>query len=177
MNEFPIIQTERLIISEFRDSDIPLIVEYLQDRVFSEMTSNIPYPYHKEDAEFWLKMSKEAFDNKTGYTFAIRDKNEKIIGAIGIHDRDDDKAELGYWLGVPYWNQGYVTEAAKAVIQFGLETLGLNKIFATHFLGNPSSGKVMQKAGMEYEALLKQHLKKDGVYFDVAMYSVLKNKS
>ncbi|WP_419869170.1 GNAT family N-acetyltransferase [Chryseobacterium sp. CT-SW4] len=175
MDKFPVIHTERLILSEFTPEDIPLIVEYLQEKVFSELTSNIPYPYSKEDAESWLKMSKKVFEDRTGYTFAIRNKEGKILGAIGIHDRDDDKAELGYWLGVPYWNQGYVTEAAKAVIQFGFKNLGLNKIFATHFLHNPSSGKVMQKSGMEYEALLKQHIKKDGAYFDAALYSILKN--
>ncbi|WP_080777562.1 GNAT family N-acetyltransferase [Chryseobacterium phocaeense] len=175
LKEFPRIETDRLILSELRKEDIPSVVDYLQDKIFSDLTSNIPYPYTEKDAEFWLNMSKEAFDNHTGFTFAIRNKEEQIIGAIGLHDRGDDKAELGYWMGKPFWNKGYVTEAATALINFGFLELEVNKIFATYFLHNPASGRIMEKAGMEKEALLRQHLKKGGEYFDIMMYSVLKN--
>ena len=174
MQNFPRIETERLILSGLTEDDLPLVIEYLQEKIFSDLTSNIPFPYRKEDAEFWLKMSKQAFETKKGFTFAIRNKEEKIIGAIGLHDREDDKAELGYWMAKPFWNQGFVTEAAKAVIDFGFKELGCNKIYATHFLHNPASGKILEKIGMEKEAVLKQHIKKAGEYFDIPMYSVLK---
>lgn len=177
MEEFPVIETERLIISSLREEDIPFIVEYLQEKVFSELTSNIPYPYSEEDARFWLEMSERAFEMKSAFTFAIRDKTEKIIGAIGLHDRGDDKAELGYWLAKPFWNKGFVTEAAKAIIDFGLKELQFNKIYATHFLHNQASGKVLQKIGMEKEAVLKQHIKKNGEYFDTPMYSIFRDKN
>ncbi|MEE6125764.1 GNAT family N-acetyltransferase [Chryseobacterium arthrosphaerae] len=176
MEKFPIIETERLILSQLEEKDIPFITEYLQHRIYSDLTSNIPYPYTENDAIFWLKMSKEAFENKSGYTFGIRNKEEELIGAIGLHDRDDDKAELGYWIGIPYWNKGYVTEAARAIVDFGFKELGLNKIYATHFFHNPASGKIMEKIGMEKEAVLKQHVKKDEEYFDLAMYSIFRNK-
>nr|WP_262483300.1 GNAT family protein [Chryseobacterium oranimense] len=78
-------------------------------------------------------------------------------------------------MGKPFWNKGYITEAASALIDFGFKELQLNKIYATYFLHNPASGRIMEKIGMEKEALLKQHLKKDNGYFDVQMYSVLKN--
>lgn len=174
MKNFPVLETERLILSAIKEEDIPYIVEYLQEKVFSELTSNIPYPYTEDDARFWLKNSRQAFEMKTGFTFAIRNK-EKIIGAIGLHDRGDDKAELGYWLAKPFWNKGLVTEAAKAMIDFGLKELQFNKIYATHFLHNPASGKVLQKIGMEQEAVLKQHIKKNNEYFDTPMYSVFRN--
>ncbi|EJL75682.1 GNAT family N-acetyltransferase [Chryseobacterium populi] len=176
MKEFPRIETERLILSQLKEKDIPFIVDYLQDKIFSELTSNIPYPYHKEDGEFWLKMSEKAFEDKTGFTFAIRNKEEKIIGAIGLHDREDDKAELGYWMAKPFWNNGFVTEVAKAILDFGFKELKFNKIFATYFVHNPASGKIMEKIGMEKEAVLKQHIKKEGKYFDIIMYSVFRNK-
>lgn len=175
LKEFPVIETERLILSRLEEKDIPFIVEFLQHRIYSDLTSNIPYPYTENDAKFWLKMSKEAFDSKTGFTFGIRNKEEQLIGAIGLHDREDDKAELGYWIAIPYWNKGYVTEAARAVINFGFKDLEINKIYATHFLHNPASGKIMEKIGMEQEALLKQHVKKDGEYYDLAMYSIFKD--
>ncbi|MDR6526830.1 RimJ/RimL family protein N-acetyltransferase [Chryseobacterium rhizosphaerae] len=172
MNEFPIIETERLILSQLEEKDIPFITEYLQHRIYSDLTSNIPYPYTENDAQLWLTMSKEAFEEHTGYTFGIRNKEGHIIGAIGLHDRDDDKAELGYWIAMPYWNKGYVTEAAKAIVHFGFKKLNFNKIFATHLLHNPASGKIMEKIGMEKEAVLKQETKKDGAYFDLVMYSI-----
>ncbi|NIF05631.1 GNAT family N-acetyltransferase [Chryseobacterium sp. Tr-659] len=175
MDKFPIIETERLILSQLEEKDIPFIVELLQHRIYSDLTSNIPYPYTENDAKFWLKMSKEAFENNTGYTFGIRNKEGQIIGAVGIHDRDDDKAELGYWIGIPYWNKGYVTEAAKAIVNFGFNELGFNKIFATHFLHNPASGRIMEKIGMEQEAVLKQEAKKDGEYFDLVRYCIFKD--
>ena len=175
MEEFPVLQTERLILSQLEEKDIPFIVELLQHRIFSDLTSNIPYPYVENDARSWVEMSKEAFENNTGYTFAIRNKEGQIIGAIGLHDRDDDKAELGYWIGIPYWNKGYVTEAAKGIIDFGFDELKLNKIFATHFLHNPASGRIMEKAGMEQEAVLIKEVKKDGEYFDLVRYCILKD--
>lgn len=174
MHNFPKIETERLILSQLKEEDLPFVVDYLQDKIFSDLTFNIPYPYRQEDAEFWLKMSKEAFEKGSGFTFAIRDKDEKIIGAIGLHDREEGKAELGYWMAKTYWNQGFVTEAAKAVLDFGFKELTFNKIFATHFLHNPASGKIMEKIGMKKEEILHQHIKKDGKYFDIALYSVLK---
>lgn len=175
MEEFPVLQTERLILSQLEEKDIPFIVELLQHRIFSDLTSNIPYPYVENDARSWVKMSKEAFENNAGYTFAIRNKEGQIMGAIGLHDREDDKAELGYWIGIPYWNKGYVTEAAKGIIDFGFDELKLNKIFATHFLHNPASGRIMEKAGMEQEAVLIKEVKKDGEYFDLVRYCILKD--
>jgi len=174
MNEFPRLETERLILDKITEEDIPQIVIYLQDKIFSDYTSNIPYPYRKEDAEFWLKLSAEAFQNRKGFTFAIRDKTGKFLGAIGLHDEGSDKAELGYWIGIPNWNNGYVTEAAKAIIDYGFRELNFNKIYATYFPHNPASGKVMDKIGMKKEALLKQHLKKNGKYYDIPMYSIFK---
>ncbi|KMQ63792.1 GNAT family acetyltransferase [Chryseobacterium sp. BLS98] len=177
LKEFPVIETERLILSQLQEGDIPFVTEYLQDKIFSDLTSNIPYPYTREHAEFWMKMSRESFENNTGYTFAVRNKEGNILGAIGLHDREDDKAELGYWMGKPFWNKGYITEAATALIGFGFQELQLNKIYATYFLQNPASGRIMEKVGMEQEALLKQHVRKGEEYFDIMMYSVLKNKN
>ncbi|RKE46893.1 GNAT family N-acetyltransferase [Sphingobacterium detergens] len=174
MNDFPRLETDRLILDKITVEDIPQIVLYLQDKIFSDYTSNIPYPYRKEDAEFWLKLSAEAFKNRKGFTFAIRDKTGKFLGAIGLHDEGSDKAELGYWISIPNWNNGYVTEAAKAIIDFGFRELNFNKIYATYFPHNPASGKVMEKIGMKKEALLKQHLKKNGKYYDIPMYSIFK---
>ncbi|ATL44450.1 GNAT family N-acetyltransferase [Elizabethkingia sp. HX WHF] len=167
------IETERLILSPLKESDIPLITEYLQEKIISDNTSHIPYPYSESDARTWLKMSNDALTAKTGYTFAIREKEGKIIGAIGLHDRGDDKAELGYWIAVPFWNKGYATEAASAILNFGIKELKFHKIYATHFIHNPASGKIMEKIGMQKEAVLKHHMKKEEQYLDIQMYSLI----
>jgi ribosomal-protein-alanine N-acetyltransferase len=167
------IETERLILSPLKESDIPLITEYLQEKIISDNTSNIPHPYSESDARTWIKMSDDALKSNTGYTFAIREKEGKIIGAIGLHDRGDDKAELGYWIAVPFWNKGFATEAAAAILNFGIKELKFHKIYATHFIHNPASGKIMEKIGMQKEAVLKDHIKKEGQYLDIQMYSLI----
>ena len=85
------------------------------------------------------------------------------------------RAELGYWIGKPYWGQGYCTEAARATLDFGFEQLGLNRIFAHHFARNPASGRVMQKIGMTREGRLRQHVKKWDAFEDLELYGILKD--
>lgn len=97
-----------------------------------------------------------------------------LVGAIGLEAKPDHgRAEIGYWVGVPYWNRGYVTEAARAVLGFGFESLGLHRIFAMHFTRNPASGRVMQKLGMKHEGTLREHEKKWDVFVDCEVYGIL----
>ena len=84
--------------------------------------------------------------------------------------------ELGYWLGVPFWNQGYCTEAALAVVQYGFEVLRLHRIYASHMIRNPASGRIMQKIGMTYEGCQRQHVQKWGVFEDLATYGILQSE-
>lgn len=81
---------------------------------------------------------------------------------------------MGYWIGVPYWNKGYATEAASAVIEFGFNEMMLNKIHAHHMGNNESSGKVMIKNGMEKEGYFKKHILKNGEYLDTVFYGILR---
>jgi RimJ/RimL family protein N-acetyltransferase len=83
---------------------------------------------------------------------------------------------MGYWLGVPHWNQGYMTEAARRVIQFGFEQQDLHRMVACHFTINPASGRVMVKAGMTYEGILRQHVRKAEQFFDLACYGILRSE-
>ena len=83
---------------------------------------------------------------------------------------------MGYWIGVPYWNKGYCSEAAKALIGYGFDELGLNRVFAEHMVRNPASGRVMEKAGMTYEGTLRQHVKKWDRYEDLKVYGILRTE-
>lgn len=156
-------------------SDVEEIVNVLADHVYYQNTINIPKPYTRESAIYWINLSKNSFESETGYIFAIRNpENEKIIGGIGLGiEKNFNKAELGYWLNKNYWNKGLVTEAVEAIIKFGFKDLKLKRIFATHFDFNTASGKVMEKAGMKKEGLLRCHTKKDGSYQDHVLYAII----
>ena len=98
------------------------------------------------------------------------------MGAIGLHvEHFHQRAEIGYWLGVPYWGKGYATEAAKAVIGYAFETLGVQRVFAFHFTRNPASGRVLARAGMQREGTMRQHLVKWDERVDVDYYGILRD--
>ncbi|MCB0375693.1 MAG: GNAT family N-acetyltransferase, partial [Sinomicrobium sp.] len=147
---FPTLETERLILNQLKATDIHSIVTYAGNEKVSKMTLNIPYPYTDLDAVYWINASREGARKKEQYTFAVRLKESKyFIGGMGLKLTPKwQRAELGYWIAEPYWNQGFATEAAAAVLRFGFETLCLNKIYATHLVENPASGRVMIKNGM-----------------------------
>jgi len=77
-------------------------------------------------------------------------------------EADHRRAELGYWIGVPYWGKGYATEAARSVVNYGFSTLELHRIFASHVPANPASGRVLTKIGMRHEGRLLGHILKWG---------------
>jgi [ribosomal protein S5]-alanine N-acetyltransferase len=177
MKEFPTLETERLLLRKKTYEDVPQIIELAGDPMISKTTLSIPNPYQKEDAVYWIDHSNECFEKNSGYDFGIELKETgKFIGGIGFFLKLFDKAEAGYWIGTPYWNKGYCTEALKEIITIGFLELKLNKIFAHHFKENESSGKVMIKAGMVFEAELKQHAKKDDRYIDIIQYRITKDE-
>ncbi len=142
------------------------------------MTLRIPHPYSDGLAEQWIRTHPETFANGDGATWALtlRDTSE-LIGAIGLEiDRQNAHAEMGYWLGVPYWNQGYTTEAAAAVLEYGFTVLDLHRIHASHFTRNPASGRVMQKIGMQYEGCRREHVRKGDGWEDIAVYGILRHE-
>jgi RimJ/RimL family protein N-acetyltransferase len=99
-----------------------------------------------------------------------------LIGCASLRDIDREhlQAELGFWIGREWWGHGYATEAATAVIRFGFDTLGLNRICAHHMARNPAAGRVLLHVGMSREGLLRERVKKWGVYEDVAVYAILR---
>ena len=84
------------------------------------------------------------------------------------------QAELGFWIGREWWGQGYASEAAASVILFGFDKVGLNRIFAHHMARNPAAGQVLRHVGMQCEGVLRQRVRKWGVYEDVVLYAILR---
>ncbi|PHN04890.1 GNAT family N-acetyltransferase [Flavilitoribacter nigricans DSM 23189 = NBRC 102662] len=174
MQKFPTIKTERLVLSQLSAADIPRIVTYAAEKEISQYTLNIPFPYTEQDAIFWINQSNQGFKNGTQLIFAIRLQPElDFIGGIGLTLSENyHRAEIGYWVGKPFWNRGYTSEAVEAIIGYGFQNLQLNKLMATHLDKNPASGRVMLKNGMVQEGTLREHIFKDGAYFDLIHYGL-----
>ena len=178
MKEQPTIETERLIIRPYSLNDAPELQRLIGSRDIASTTINIPHPYEDGMAEQWIQTNKEDFKKGEKVEFAIVHRAQHFfIGGIGLNvDKQSEAAELGYWIGKPYWGQGYCTEAAEAVLRYGFEVLGFNRIQSRHFTRNPASGRVMQKIGMKHEGHLRQAVKKWGKFEDWEVYGILREE-
>ncbi|MFS4469230.1 GNAT family N-acetyltransferase [Maribacter sp. 2210JD10-5] len=184
MKKFPNLETERLVLSEVVQSDVPNIVLHANNRNVTDNTRSLPFPYTEKDAVDWIRIINKGFHNEDQYAFAIRRKNGlEFIGAIGLTiSLSNNRAELGYWLAEPFWNKGLITEAVQRLLKFGFENLNLNKIIAVYLSSNEASGKVMVKNGMIKEGVFKDHdVKKDhsvyeGKYVSLIQYRLLKSE-
>ena len=169
------LETQRLHLRPFSLTDVPIIQKLAGDEAIAATTLNIPHPYEDGMAEEWIGSHQERFEKGEAIIFAITLRDEKtLIGAIGLEiNQPHERAELGYWIGKPYWNKGYCTEAAKEVVRFGFVTYKMHRIYATHFSRNKASGRVMEKIGMQHEGRLRRHVKKWGRFEDLEIYGIL----
>jgi ribosomal-protein-alanine N-acetyltransferase len=178
MSQQPTIRTSRLCLRPLRKADAAAIQELAGNRAVSEMTLLIPHPYPRGVAQQWIADRQEDWRSRTGAVFGIAELGRRrLCGAIGLRlNADHAHAELGYWLGVPFWGRGYATEAAQTVVRFSFETLKLHRVFAQHFRRNPASGRVLQKAGMRHEGCLRQHVCRWDRFEDVECYGILREE-
>jgi ribosomal-protein-alanine N-acetyltransferase len=170
--EMTILKTKRLILRRLTEADIPELVPLIGAREVAATTLRIPHPYEEKHArEFLASVAKE---NELRLAIMLQ-KDGKLCGGIGLHpEMEHNRAELGYWIGVPYWGNGYATEAARAVVRYGFEQLKMNRIFASHFKGNLASQNVLRKIGMKHEGCMRQHIFKWGKFIDSEIYSILR---
>jgi RimJ/RimL family protein N-acetyltransferase len=173
----PTIETERLVLRPFQPSDAPAQHVLINDKEIAANTRSIEFPYPEGAALKWIEQHPKMWLDGKAAVFAICLKPDgQLVGAIGLEiSPQDENAELGYWLGRKFWNQGIATEAAAAVVRFGFQTLALNKIHAHHVTRNPASGRILEKIGMTREGLFRRHIKKWGTFEDVAFYGILKS--
>ena len=172
----PSIVTERLILRPFAPSDAADVQRLAGDPAVADTTLHIPHPYPDGAAESWINTHQERWESGLGVICAITLRSTgELIGAINVLSvsKQNSHGEMGYWIGTPYWNQGYCTEAARALIRFSFDTLGLHRVFAHHLGRNPASGRVMAKAGMRYEGTLREHTRKNDVFEDLPVYGIL----
>jgi len=178
-SEIPTLHTARLTLRPFTLDDAAEVQRLAGAREVAAHTLNIPHPYADGLAEDWIGGHQEMYARGEGINWAIeRRADGALLGAIGlmgIHKRHA-RVELGYWIGTPYWNRGYCTEAAGTVVRYGFEELGLHRIYAQHMTRNPASGRVMQKIGMSHEGCLREHAERWGVHVDLEQYGILRSE-
>jgi RimJ/RimL family protein N-acetyltransferase len=144
----PVLKTDRLVLRALCQRDVPVIVQLAGDRRVAENTARIPYPYAADEAEQFVAQANR---HNNSATFAIT-LNGSLIGACGIDVRQDG-AELGYWLGVPFWGCGYATEAVRAVIDYGFGALGYEVLHSGARVSNPASRRVLEKCGFQWSGV------------------------
>lgn len=189
------IGTRRLTLRPLRPEDAHQVQRLAGERAIAASTLRIPHPYEDGMAEAWIRLAADRWDAGKEVVFAIvrragvepgeeakpgkgspgEDPVGELIGAVGLQlDPENRQAELGYWIGRPYWGRGFATEAAGAALRYGFEDLGLNRIHAHHFAHNEASGRVLGKIGMQREGRRRQHAVKWGRAADVLLYGILR---
>lgn len=174
MRELPTLTTPRLSLRPFRLSDAARVQSLAGKHEVADTTLSLPHPYLDGMAEGWIATHEGEWTRHEGVTLAVTEPDEGLVGAITLRiELAHRRAELGYWVGLPFWGRGYATEAAAAIVRFGFETLGVSRIYAHHFMRNPASGRVMEKVGMRREGVLPAHFWRWGVPEDVAVWGML----
>jgi ribosomal-protein-alanine N-acetyltransferase len=168
----PSLRGERITLRPFTMDDAPAVYDYLATPEIAS-TTHVPYPYPAGAAERWIATHRTDADSGAALTWAITvEDGRKVIGAVALHlTPTHARGEIGYWLGVPHWNQGFTTEAARLIVSYGVEALDLHRIQATCLPHNVGSSRVMEKAGLTFEGILRGYIQRDGIFEDIAMYA------
>ncbi len=173
----PEIRTKRLLLRGFTGSDAQRVQALAGAREVASGTLTIPHPYEDGMAETWIEGHAAAWEAGENLSLAVTTDSEGVVGAVGLHlVPDHRRAELGYWIGVPYWNRGYATEATAALLGFGFAELGIHRILARHFPRNPASGRVLQKLGMIHEGTQRDHVVRWGKLENLECYAILEEE-
>ncbi|MEA2933746.1 MAG: hypothetical protein QOD74_392 [Variibacter sp.] len=142
----PVLETERLVLRAPQLEDAKAMAALANDRRIAENTRRIPHPYRESDAEDFISGANVAGGDRV---FLITLAGQPI-GGCGLAMIDGPAPELGYWLGVPYWRQGYATESVRAVIDYAFEDLDHEALQAGARVTNPASRHVLEKCGFQW---------------------------
>jgi len=163
-------------IREWKVEDAARLAEMLNNRnILNNLRDGLPYPYTEKDAEEYITSMLAADKTKT-FAFAIT-ADDKVVGSIGVFRCDNihsRTAEMGYYIGEPYWGCGLGTSAVTQVCKYIFERTDIIRIFAEPFAYNIGSCRVLEKAGFQFEGLLRSNAVKNGKVIDMRMYSLIK---
>jgi RimJ/RimL family protein N-acetyltransferase len=168
----PTITTERLRLRAYELGDAAELTQLIGARAVAANLLRVPYPYSEQDARAFICASEQSGEARFAVALAGQ---ERLIGGIGLKIQPRHaRAELGYWLGIPYWGRGYATEAARVVIEYGFNTWQLDRIHAWVFRENLRSAKVLRKIGMRHEGCFRQHVLKGNRFVGLELYGIMR---
>ena len=171
-------QTKRLLIRPYEKSDAPAVFEVINDESIYEMTLHIPYPYPKEQVPIWIHFTQKNSFYKKGYECGIFNFKGQYIGNIGLVNIDytHKKAEMTYFIGKDYRNEGYATEALAGLLYYAFRVVGLERVSGSAMCHNQASIKVMEKNHLRCEGVARHEILKDGEFIDVWHGAILKDE-
>lgn len=171
------IETERLILRKFKIEDAePMYKNWASDE---EVTKFLTWPPHssvevsKTILQDWVNSYKQ--DDIYQWAITLKENGDEPIGSISVVDKDEEvnMVHIGYCIGKKWWNTGVTSEALRAVINYFIKEIGVNRVESRHDPNNPNSGKVMMKCGMKYEGTMRQADMNNQGICDYSMYGIL----
>lgn len=164
------LQDGNIILRSFKDEDLtPLTLLANNKKIWDNLRDSMPYPYSETDAAFFIHICKQ---ENIPMTYAII-YEDVFCGTIGLVTKDDldiKTAELGYWIGEPFWNKGIATKVIKLIVKYGFEELSLQKIQASVFAYNDASIKVLLKNGFQRDGIFQNLISKNNAFYDEYRY-------
>jgi RimJ/RimL family protein N-acetyltransferase len=176
--DLPTLRTQRLLLRPFSIGDASRVQLLAGASEVYATTLNIPHPYPDGAAERWIATHEVRFQADKSTALAVTSHADGgVIGAISLLTMAEHRrAELAYFIGAPYWNRGYCTEAAIAMIRYGFDELELHKVTSRFIVGNHASERVMIKAGLRKEGELVDEVLKDGVFRTLGVYGLVESE-
>ena len=142
-------QTERLSARPPKPNDAERITGLFQEESVVRMLGRAPWPYRQKDARDWIKHVTKTRKKGSEYAFVVLHEVHGLIGSVGMFCVQDDIWEIGYWIGKPFWGQGFMTEAARGLLDWADVRHGITRYTSGHIHDNPASGAVLCKLGFE----------------------------
>ncbi len=168
------IQIGKYSIRPYAPGDVAALVKYGNNhKVWQHLRDRFPHPYTRAHAIDWVRHVQRQRPTRD---FAVAGEIE-LIGGVGIHVQDDvhrRSAEIGYWLGEPFWGRGIATEVVDAMTDYAFANFPIVRIYANVFDGNPASARVLEKVGYQYEGRMRKSVYKDGALLDQLMYGIVR---
>ena len=164
----------KIILRKCKPSDKSNLVKLANNiKIWNNLRDAMPYPYKESDADFFINLTQNV---KPQQHFGIESDGE-FVGVISIEKQSDiysKSAEIGYWIGEPFWGKGIATHAVRQIIKYGFENLEVERIYTGVFENNIASMKILKKNGFLEEGIFKKAIYKNEVFMDEYRFGILK---
>jgi ribosomal-protein-alanine N-acetyltransferase len=173
----PELTTERLLLRPFSPDDSVTVQELVGVREVAATVDGIDHPYPVSAGLTWIGSHAADAEEGRSYTWAITNRHETmLLGAVSLRvDVAHRRGGIGYWIGQPWWNQGYATEATGGVVAYAFDVLQLHRLQAFCLPTNTGSVRVLEKLGFTREGTLRDYVLKWGEFQDRGIFGLLRD--